>query len=1055
MTQSAILVRNARQHNLKGIDLDLPHRKLIVVTGPSGSGKSSLAFDTIYAEGQRRYVESLSTYAKQFLERMEKPAVDRVEGIAPAVAIEQRNPTKTSRSTVGTATEVHDYLRLLWARAGVTVCPECGEVVEPDTVQSATDEVLELEAGTRIVVAFPLPLSARAGHERVVENLREMGFVRVLAGNETLMLDDASASDPEALGHDLAKEDSVLVVVDRLKVDPDGQERLADSIGTAFAEGEGECVVVIYDDAPTQTSDLRSQISEVSGRPALRFSERFRCETHPDLTFLEPTPRLFSFNNPYGSCEECKGFGAVLEYDEDLIVPVPERSLREGAVEPWEVKRYRKRYRSKLLDFARQRGVDLDTPWEELPERFRRHVIHGVKRKGKGKSFQGVIPFLKSREKKKYKAYIRVFLRKYQMARTCPECDGYRLRPEALHVKVADRHIGEIAMLRIEEAREWFESLGADSGSGSGSYSGGADEGEGDSGRDPTTSPTPTTKPTSSHHLRQTTPSVAGPILEEINDRLEFLDDVGLGYLTLDRQTRTLSGGETQRITLANSLGASLMDTLYVLDEPTIGLHARDNDRLIRLLEKLRDAGNTVLVVEHDPAVLQRADEIVELGPASGEKGGHVVFQGTVEELLGLAKNLDLDLDSDSKLKEEDGDEASAAPDARNPGTSTNPNPNENHPEATATARYLAGELTPPESRERPVDRKSLRVEGATLHNLDAVDVEVPLNTLTVVTGVSGSGKSTLVHDVLFRALERELEGEHSAKEHLGEAVGSYERMEGVGYLDAVALVDQSPIGRTPRSNPATYTKAFDYIRKIFADQPLSKERGYDKGRFSFNTKGGRCEECKGDGVVQVEMVFMADVYVPCDACGGARYSPETLEVKVKGKTIRDVLELTVDEAIRFFIREDRLGRTLWQLQQVGLGYLRLGQAAPTLSGGEAQRMKIARELARAGKRKGKRLYILDEPTTGLSGPEVHKLVGVLQKLVDAGHTVVVIEHNLGMIRAADWIIDLGPEGGPGGGRIVAAGRPREVAGVGASHTGRYLKAVLEGGAAAKAAVAE
>ena len=1017
--KDSIVVRNARQHNLKGIDLDLPHRKLIVVTGPSGSGKSSLAFDTIYAEGQRRYVESLSTYAKQFLERMEKPAVDRVEGIAPAVAIEQKNPTKTSRSTVGTATEVHDYLRLLWARAGVTVCPECGEVVEPDTVQSATDEVLELDEGTRIVVAFPLPLSARASHERVVENLREMGFVRVLAGDETLMLDEPSAADPDAFGHDLSEEESVLVVVDRLKVDPADQERLADSVGTAFAEGEGECVVVIYHDDATQISALGSQLSTVAGRPALRFSERFRCETHPGIRFLDPTPRLFSFNNPYGSCEECKGFGAVLEYDEDLIVPVKDRSLREGAIDPWEVKRYKKSHRPKLFDFARQRGVDLDTPWQELPERFRRHVIHGVKRKEKGRSFQGVIPFFRTREKKKYKAYIRVFLRKYQMARTCPECDGYRLRPEALYVQVDGRHIGEIGMLRIEEAREWFEGLAA----GGGRLAVGGSR------------PAPR-EPDAASQLRRTDGSVAGPILDEINDRLEFLDDVGLGYLTLDRQTRTLSGGETQRITLANSLGASLMDTLYVLDEPTIGLHARDNDRLIRLLEKLRDAGNTVLVVEHDPAVIRRADEIVELGPASGEKGGEVVFQGTVDELLR----------GSTGMTDASDDGAGASGDADANSERERAVESEAVEPRTSTARYLAGELEPPESRERPVDGRALRIEGATLHNLDAVDVTLPLNTLTVVTGVSGSGKSTLVHDVLYRALERELEGEHSAKEHLGEAVGSYERIEGVGFIDAVALVDQSPIGRTPRSNPATYTKAFDYVRKIFAEQPLSRERGYDKGRFSFNTKGGRCEECKGDGVVEVEMVFMADVYVPCDACGGARYSPDTLEVKVKGKTIRDVLDMTVDEAIKFFIREDRLGRTLWQLQQVGLGYLRLGQAAPTLSGGEAQRMKIARELARAGKRKGKRLYILDEPTTGLSGPEVHKLVGVLQKLVDAGHTVVVIEHNLDMVRAADWIIDLGPEAGPGGGEVVVAGRPREVAGEDASHTGRYLKELLGGG---------
>ena len=961
--KNRITVRNARQHNLKGFDLELPHRQLIVVTGPSGSGKSSLAFDTIYAEGQRRYVESLSTYAKQFLERMEKPAVDSVEGIAPAVAIEQKNPTKTSRSTVGTATEVHDYLRLLWARAGRTYCPECGEEVRPDTVQSATDAVLELDPGTRMLIAFPLPVSARASHERIVENLREMGFLRVLVGERMVMLDEADAADPAALGADLTGGGPVLVVVDRLTVDPEGRERLADSIGTAFAEGEGEAVVVVYGEG-------REEVRR------LRFSERFRCEEHPEIQFLDPTPRLFSFNNPYGSCDTCNGFGAVLEYDESLIVCEPGKSLREGAVEPWEVKRYRKKYRSRLFEFARQRAVDLDTPWNELPERFRRHVIQGVRRKGKGRSFQGVIPFLESRERKRYKAYIRVFLRRYQRARTCPDCGGARLRPEALNVKVGGRHIGEVADLRISEAREWFDALplakdGGDA-AGTGSLAAG----------------------------------LAGPILREIRARLSFLDDVGVGYLTLDRQTRTLSGGEAQRISLANSLGSSLVDTLYVLDEPTIGLHPRDNDRLIALLERLRDGGNTVLVVEHDPAVIERADHVVELGPESGEKGGSIVFQGSVDE-----------------LRQGSDTGAGGAEDAG----------------LTATGRYLSGTMDAPRSRERSVDGARLRIEGARLHNLRGVDVEIPLNTLTVVSGVSGSGKSTLVHDVLFRALERELEGSHSAKEHLGEAVGSYERLEGVGHLDGVALVDQSPIGRTPRSNPATYTKAFDEVRRVFSEQPLSMERGYKPGRFSFNTKGGRCETCKGDGVVQVEMVFMADVYVPCDACGGARYSHDTLEVKVRGKSIRDVLDMTVDEAIKFFIREDRLGRALWQLQQVGLGYLRLGQAAPTLSGGEAQRMKIARELSGAGKRKGKRLYIMDEPTTGLSGPEVHRLLDVIQKLVDAGHTVVVIEHNLDVVRAADWLIDLGPGAGPDGGRIIAAGRPADVAETDGSATGAYL----------------
>ncbi len=970
-----ILIRNARQHNLKGIDLDLPRRALIVLTGPSGSGKSSLAFDTVYAEGQRRYVESLSTYAKQFLERMEKPAVDFVEGISPAVAIEQKNPTKTSRSTVGTATEVHDHLRLLWARAGRTYCPECGRRVRPDTVQSATDAVLDLAEGTRFMVTFPLPLSARASHRRVVENLRALGFVRVLAGDETLDLDGPDAEDPAVLGHDLAESEELLVVVDRLKAREDIRERLADSLTTAFAEGEGEAVVIVPSDAGESAQAERvaaardledaaedgGRRSAVDGRQ-LRFSERFRCPDHPSVSFADPTPRLFSFNNPYGSCKRCTGFGAVLEYDTSLIIPNEDRSLRDGAVDPWEQPRYKKQ-RQRLVAFAEDAGVDPDAPWKELPSSFRQAVLHGSRKGGEYSRFQGMLPFLKSREKKKYKQYIRVWLRRYQSARTCPSCGGARLRPEALHVKIDGAHIGIVGAMTIADARRWVRRL------------------------------------TDEELLDPQERDIAAPILRELDARLGFLDDVGLGYLTLDRQTRTLSGGEAQRIALANSLGASLVDTLYVLDEPTIGLHARDNDRLIALLRRLRANGNSVLVVEHDPAVIAAADHLVELGPASGEKGGEVVFQGSYDELRAAG---------------------------------------------TATGRYVSGDgRGPASSRNRDVDGPALDLHGARLHNLDGIRVSVPLNALTVVTGVSGSGKSTLVHDVLYRALERELEGETSAKQHLGEAVGRYERLDGVGHVDEVVLVDQSPIGRTPRSNPVTYIKAFDYIRDIFARQGLSKERGYTPGHFSFNVKGGRCEACKGDGVVEVEMVFMADVYVPCDVCGGARYKKEIVEVRYRGKTIRDVLDLTVDEAIKFFIREDRLGQTLWQLQQVGLGYLRLGQPAPTLSGGEAQRLKIARELAGAGRKKGRKLYVLDEPTTGLSGPEVRKLLDVLQKLVDAGHTVVLIEHNLEVIRAADWIIDLGPEAGPGGGEVVGMGRPAEITKLEASHTGRYLADVL------------
>jgi len=961
-----IVIRNARQHNLKGIDLELPRRALIVLTGPSGSGKSSLAFDTIYAEGQRRYVESLSTYAKQFLERMEKPAVDLVEGISPAVAIEQKNPTKTSRSTVGTATEVYDYLRLLWARVGRTYCPECGAEVRPDTVQSATDEVLRLPEGTRIMVAFPLPPSARASHARVVENLRALGFVRVMVGGEVVDLDVPGAESPPALGVDLTGADEVLVVVDRLVVRADAAERLADSLATAFHTGEGEAAVVVAE-----------------AHRVIRFTERFRCPDHPEIRFLDPSPRLFSFNNPYGSCPKCTGFGAVLEYDVSLIVPNPGRSLREGAIDPWEKPRYH-RERARLMSFARERGVSPDAPWRDLPEDFRNAVLYGTR------GFRGILPFLRSRESKRYKQYIRVFLRQYQSAQPCPECGGSRLRPEALYVKVRGRTIAEVADLPIREARDWVAGLVA--AEGAAGAAGAAVDGVAGTGGD-VAAPGAALSPQER--------AIAAPILRELEARLGFLVDVGLGYLTLSRQTRTLSGGEAQRISLANSLGSSLVDTLYVLDEPTVGLHPRDTDRLLDLLQRLRDRGNSVLVVEHDDAAIREADVVVELGPGSGERGGTVVFQGPP-----------------SRLVEAD----------------------------TATGRHLSGRdrLELPE-RRRPVDRARLQLRGARLHNLRGVDIDIPLGALTVVTGVSGSGKSTLVHDVLYRALERELSGgESTAKQHLGEAVGAYDRLDGVHHLDAVVLVDQSPIGRTPRSNPVTYIKAYDHIRQIFAAQPLARQRKYTAGHFSFNVKGGRCEACQGDGVVQVEMVFMADVYVPCEVCGGARFKPETLEVKYKGLDIRQVLDLTVDEAIRLFIKEDRLGQALWHLQQVGLGYLRLGQPAPTLSGGEAQRLKIARELAGSGRKGERRLYILDEPTTGLSGAEVRQLIRVLRRLLDQGHTVVVIEHNVEVMCHADWIIDLGPEAGDEGGRVVAMGRPEEVA-AGPGHTARYLRAALEG----------
>ena len=941
-----IRIRGARQHNLKEVNLDLPRRSFVVITGPSGSGKSSLALDTLFAEGQRRYVESLSTYAKQFLERMEKPDVDSIEGMSPAVSIEQRNPTKSSRSTVGTATEVYDYMRLLWARVGRTHCPVCDRHVQPDTVSSAVDRVLDLGPGVRIQVAFPLPRSEEIKHELVVSNLRELGFVRLLVDGVQVDLSGPDADHPDDFVVDLTQAEELLVIVDRIKTDPDDTGRLADSLGICFVEGEGEAIVLFSEDR--NQGEGKTDFSPLVP-DRLLFTEHFRCPEHPEAVFLEPTPQLFSFNNPYGTCSVCTGFGATLDYDPDLIIPVPTRSLADNAVDPWSAPRY-KRERTKLKDFGTQCGVSLYSPWEELPKKFREEVLYGAK------GFKGVIPFLVSREKKRYKQYIRVWLRKYQAPKTCCECGGARIRSEALNVRVSGRTVAEVSELALEDLALWLRQL----------------------------------------DLTSMEAQIAETIMRELNARVGFLVDVGLGYLSLSRQMRTLSGGEAQRINLANSLGSALVDTLYVLDEPTVGLHPRDTGALLELLKKLRSAGNTVVVVEHDTQAIWASDHVVELGPASGERGGEVVFEGTAEEL---------------ELQD------------------------------TVTGRYISGR-SPIVGAESPrsVNGPSLRLKGATQHNLKSVDVEIPLGTMTLVTGVSGSGKSTLVHDVLYRAAERELgSGETSAKEHLGEVVGQYDALEGLEYVDEVVLVDQTPIGRTPRSNPVTYIKAWDAVRKLFAAAPISQERGYTPGHFSFNVDGGRCEECKGAGAVEVEMIFMADVYVPCETCSGQRYKREVLDVKVRGKTIAEVLELTIDEAIRFFIRERRLGKSLWQLQQVGLGYLRLGQPATTLSGGESQRLKVARELARVSGKKGRKLYILDEPTTGLSGEDVCKLVEVLGRLVESGNTVLVIEHNLDVIRVADWVIDLGPGAGSQGGRIVGAGRPEAIAAIPESFTGRYL----------------
>jgi excinuclease ABC subunit A len=958
-TRGDIVIRGARTHNLKNVDLTIPSRSLVVMTGVSGSGKSSLAFDTIYAEGQRRYVESLSAYARQFLERMEKPDIDSIEGICPAIAIRQKNSIRNPRSTVGTTTEIHDYLRLLFARVGRTFCRSCGREVVRETAEVVAGELGRLAAGTRLLIGFDMPVvtTTPLSADREVEEdettettvdevapqpalpglvdavaetlagLRKKGFGRLYVDGQTLALEEVDAGA-------LRDRPTLQVIVDRLKIEGDLRARLTDSIETAYTEGGGAAFAI--------------ELAE-SGPVVHRFSERFECRPC-NLQYEIPQPRLFSFNNPFGACPVCHGFGNVIELDMNLVVPDRAKSIQENAIEPWSKPHYRAQL-AELKRAAKTHGLRLDVPWAELTEGEKRFVIEGD-----GAAYEGVKGFFRWLERKKYKVHVRVFLSRYRGYLTCPECGGARLRREARDVRVGERTIDVVCALTVRDAARFFEAL----------------------------------------QLGEKDAAIADKVLREIRKRLGFLKDVGLDYLTLDRLSSTLSGGESQRINLATSLGSALVDTLYVLDEPSIGLHSRDNERLITILRQLRDQGNTVLVVEHDADMIRVADRVVDMGLGAGEQGGRVVFSGPLDQLL--------------------------------------------HEPRSLTAKYLRDELAipVPPARRKPSNQK-IKITGAAEHNLKEIDVEIPLGLLVCVTGVSGSGKSTLVHDVVYAALKR-------AKGDWDRRIGVHRKLEGAEFVSDVVLVDQAPIGRTPRSNPVTYLKAFDPIRELFAATKDARSRGLTASHFSFNVPGGRCEACEGEGEVKVEMQFLADVFVPCDQCEGKRFKPQVLEVKYRGRGVDQVLEMTVREALTFFSSSPKVLRRLQVLDEIGLGYLRLGQPATTLSGGEAQRIKIAAHLSsHTGDRV---LYILDEPTTGLHFDDIAKLLAACRKLLQAGHSLLVIEHNLDVIKTADWLIDLGPEGGEEGGKVVAVGTPEQIARDEASHTGRYLRDVLAVGRA-------
>ena len=934
-----IRIAGAREHNLKDVSLELPRDALIVITGLSGSGKSSLAFDTIYAEGQRRYVESLSAYARQFLGQMDKPDVDSIEGLSPAISIDQKTTSRNPRSTVGTVTEIYDYLRLLWARIGHPHCHVCGRPISGQSAEQIIDQVMELAEGTRFMVLAPIVRGRKGEYAKQFEELRAEGFGRVKVNGELRRLDEEIVLDKK-YKHDIA------VVVDRLVMKPDLRKRLADSIETAVALADGLVEIELVDE----------------GSKTLTFSEKFACPVHgPSLVELEP--RIFSFNAPHGACPRCTGLGSQMEIDPDLVVPDPTLSIGEGAIAPWAASA--SNYYDQLTQAIAERyDVDLDTPWQDLPRDAQEFFLYGTngeriqvsyrnrfgRRRSYATQFEGIVPSLERRYRETDSDYSREKIEEYMTLRPCPECKGARLRPESRAVLVQGTAIHEFTALPARRALQWVRD-----------------------------------QEFSEHDRR-----IARLVLREIEERLQFLENVGIGYLSMDRASATLSGGEAQRIRLATQIGSSLVGVLYILDEPSIGLHQRDNDKLIATLERLRNLGNTVLVVEHDEGTMRAADHIVDMGPGAGEHGGHVVAAGTCAEVAAVEDSL--------------------------------------------TGQFLAGTRTIAVPAKRRTPSGYIGIEGAAENNLRKIDVRVPLGVLCSVTGVSGSGKSTLVNEVLLKAVSNHL---HRSRQR----AGAHKRVTGLDQLDKIISVDQSPIGRTPRSNPATYIGLFDQIRDLFSKTQEARARGYKPGRFSFNVKGGRCEVCRGDGQIKIEMHFLPDVYVPCEQCHGKRYNRETLEVRFKGKTIADVLEMPIEEALEFFAHIPKIRRRVQALVDVGLGYMRLGQPATTLSGGEAQRVKLAAELSKVAT--GRTMYILDEPTTGLHFADIQRLLEVLDRLVEAGNSVVVIEHNLDVIKVSDRLIDLGPEGGDEGGQVIATGTPEEVAAEPGSHTGRFLAGLL------------